>query len=598
VSEPPGGPLLLPAPREIEHTGAGLRIEQGRAPEPGCRRDRSLPAQGFALEIAADGVRIRAADDAGERYARGALAQIVAQCAPELPGLRIRDWPDFAQRGYMLDVSRDRVPTRETLGRIVGLLDTLRLNQLQLYTEHTFAYRDHETVWRDASPLTAEDVRWLDGECAARGIELVPNQNAFGHMERWLAHEPYRALAECPEGTARRDHTRRPPACLAPTDESLAFARGLFRELLPCFRSRTVNVNCDETFELGRGRSGSECRRHGTARVYLDWVLRLVDGLRSDGYAVQMWGDVVASAPELVPELRREGLTPLVWGYEAPRDPDGVPPAMREAISALGVDPESLRGFSVRVRPFADADLPFWVCPGTSSWNSLVGRLPNALGNLRDAAEAGLASGARGYLITDWGDNGHLQPWPVSLAPLAYGAAVSWCVGSNARLPLERTLGRVVLRDPSGELARALSLLGSAYTESGLDALNASPLFLALLAPPGAPLRVWGETNRERLAWVHGALDDGLARLARARPELDDAALIARELAASARLARHGAWRLARELLGTGPAPAVAAADLEQAIEEQRAVWLERSRPGGLDDSVARLRARLAEYSA
>ena len=88
----------------------------------------------------------------------------------------------------MLDVSRDRVPTRETLERIVGMLALARINQLQLYTEHTFAYRDHEIVWRDASPITPDDVRWLDALCVEHGIELVANQNCFGHMNRWLMH--------------------------------------------------------------------------------------------------------------------------------------------------------------------------------------------------------------------------------------------------------------------------------------------------------------------------------------------------------------------------------------------------------------------------
>ena len=29
-----------------------------------------------------------------------------------------------------------------------------KINQVFLYTEHTFAYEGHETVWKDADPLT------------------------------------------------------------------------------------------------------------------------------------------------------------------------------------------------------------------------------------------------------------------------------------------------------------------------------------------------------------------------------------------------------------------------------------------------------------
>ena len=117
-----------------------------------------------------------------------------------LPAVHIRDWPDIEVRGAMLDVSRDRVPTRATLERLVGILAAARYNHLQLYVEHTFAYRDHEEVWRHASPLTVDDMRWLDDLCAAHGIELVTNQNCFGHMGRWLSHDGYRQRAECPDG--------------------------------------------------------------------------------------------------------------------------------------------------------------------------------------------------------------------------------------------------------------------------------------------------------------------------------------------------------------------------------------------------------------
>jgi hypothetical protein len=71
------------------------------------------------------------------------------------------------------------------------------------------------------------------------------------------------------------------------------------------------------------------------------------------------------------------------------------------------------------------------VCPGTSSWNSIGGRTDNALANLRSAAENGLKHGARGYLTTDWGDNGHWQSLPISELGFALGAAYAWAWEAN-----------------------------------------------------------------------------------------------------------------------------------------------------------------------
>ncbi|MER3452256.1 MAG: glycoside hydrolase, partial [Acidimicrobiia bacterium] len=173
---------------------------------------------------------IRHRDGAGLRYALALLAQIRSQWPRGLPALEVDDHPDMARRAFLLDVSRDRVPTRETLERLVGLLALARYNELQLYTEHTFAYRDHEEVWRDASPLTPEDVRWLDAHCTAAGIELVPNQNCFGHMQRWLRHPTYRWRAECPDGAEVIPGLVAPPSVLAPTSANAAFVLDLLAE--------------------------------------------------------------------------------------------------------------------------------------------------------------------------------------------------------------------------------------------------------------------------------------------------------------------------------------------------------------------------------
>ncbi len=188
------------------------------------------------------------------------VEQLRAQCGTRLPGVLIEDSPDFPVRGYMLDISRDRVPTRQTLDRLIGLMSIARINHFELYTEHTFAYPGHEEVWRDASPITPDDVAWLDGRCREAGIELVPNQNCFAHMARWLKHKTYRGRAETPGGFTLAPGLTLPPSTLAPTPDNAAFALSLLDDLLPNFAARRVNIGCDETFELGKGISADEVR--------------------------------------------------------------------------------------------------------------------------------------------------------------------------------------------------------------------------------------------------------------------------------------------------------------------------------------------------
>ena len=378
------------------------------------------------------------------------------------------------------------------------------------------------------------------------------------------------------------------------TPENAAFALGLVREQMQHVRSRRVHIGCDETFELGRGKSAADVAERGRGRVYLDQLQRLMEPLRAEGCEMLFWGDIVRQHPELVPELPREGLCALAWHYEAPIDPESLPKEARELAARFGMTDEVLRGFGGVVRPFAEAGRPFWVCPGTSSWNSLVGRWPNARANCLDAAEQGAQHGAQGYLLTDWGDHGHLQPPSISFAPLVYAAVVAWNPAAHRDLDVAAALDAHVFDDAARVLGALCEEVGRLGDATGVRALNASPLFGALL--PAANIRVLGRAEPAAVAGVLTRIEAARERLAAARPRCADGEIVVRELAQALRLARHGAWRMARELGAPAPTDAELRRDLGEAIDEQRACWRLRSREGGLADSVARLEATRAGY--
>jgi hexosaminidase len=585
---------LFPVPRSLE-----LLPEPGPAPGTPVevRHDPDLPEQGYTLLLDGDGTRIGCRDDAGLRYAQQTLDQLRAD--PELAGraVRVRDWPDFAVRGFMLDVSRDRVPTRRTLRRYVEILAAARMNQLELYTEHTFAYADHAGVWAAASPLTVDDMRWLDALCAAHGITLVANQNTLGHMERWLSHEPYRERAEKPEGfTIHGRH--RPPSTLQPTPDNAAFAVELVRELAATVRARRVNIGADEPWELGKGRSAADAAERGLGQVYLDHLVRVATPLIEDGYEVLFWGDVLADHPEVAESLPSAGLVPVVWQYDGPAHArtalDRATPQQHEQWAADGFDMEALAGgFQERAKALTAAGRPFWVAPGTGAWNSIVGRLDNAVENLIDAAEVGREHGAVGYVVTTWGDHGHHEPPPVTYPGLLFGAAVSWCLDSNRDTDLAAALDHVVFDGPG--LGAALTAAGSVADLLDAPLLNSSAIFTVLLGAGDVPT-----VAPDRLAEAERVLSTAADALSHARPAAADGDVAVRETAqaialacfAVALLAAGGVARLAPEAAADD-----LLASLDRLLVEQRACWRLSARPGGLDDSVARfapLRTALA----
>ncbi|MGC9523530.1 MAG: glycoside hydrolase family 20 zincin-like fold domain-containing protein [Anaerolineae bacterium] len=534
--------------------------------------------EGYRLRITPEGITIHGHDAAGVFYGVCTLKQLLRQTQGEdLPAVEIHDWPDFPARGIMLDVSRNKVPEMETVYDLVDRLASWKFNQMQLYTEHTFAYRNHPEVWAEASPFTGEEILALDAYCRERFIELVPNQNSFGHMENWLVHERYAPLAETHEAFETPwGNTMQGPFGLAPEHPgSIELIRSLYDELLPHFSSKQVNVGLDETIDLGKGASKEICEERGVGRVYMDFLKKIYADVTRRGYTMQYWGDIIIHYPELIPELPKDAIA-LEWGYEFDH-PFGEHGAM-----------------------FAGAGVPYYVCPGTASWNSIAGRTDNALGNLTNAAESGLQHGATGYLLTDWGDRGHWQYLPMSYLGFGMGAAYAWAMEANRDVDVAEAISLFAFDDPTGTMGRIAYDLGNVYQVPGVPRIhNSSILFWLLQGLPGWA-RVEGDLSAESFETTLARIDDIMSALDDAEMERPDAELVKREYANAARLLRH-ACRRALQLLDEDEDPerkAELKADLEEAIEEHKALWLARNRPGGLKKSLARFDDLLEAYES
>src|SRR5215203_3311499 len=89
-----------------------------------------LLAQGSTLVVAEDGAAIAANDEAGLFYGVQTLIQLVKGHDRRLPSLRVEDRPALPVRGLMLDVTRGKVLTRETLTTVIETIAHYKLNQL------------------------------------------------------------------------------------------------------------------------------------------------------------------------------------------------------------------------------------------------------------------------------------------------------------------------------------------------------------------------------------------------------------------------------------------------------------------------------------
>jgi len=238
------------------------------------------------------------------------------------------------------------------------------------------------------------------------------------------------------------------------------------------------------------------------------------------------------------------------------------------------------------------------VCPGTSSWMSISGRVDNMIDDVRAAARAGVAHGAAGLLLTDWGDMGHhQQPW-VSDPGFATAAALAWCADVHADLDgaeLSTLLDVHCYDDPTRTMGPAVVALGQTYRMVAPRPPNMSALALPFFLPqwPMGTAVTDGLTAAD-LDRVRALVDETVIALGHARMGRADGPLVLQEMLATAGFLLLACDDLTLRLGGDGTLASVSPAErdglattLVGRIEEYQRLWLERCRPGGLSDSTA-----------
>ncbi len=427
--------LGLPLP--VARTG-GRREENVISLILSGRDDTAFAGEAFAYDLPADigeqasflhvsptGIVVAAFDEAGLFYGAQTLIQLIQQRGRALPALTVLDRPVLPRRGLMLDVSRMKVLTSETLASVARTLAHYKYNQLQLYTEHTYRFQNHPRFATDDGALTGNDILALDEVCRTHHIDLVPNFQSLGHQRELLENARYAHLSE----------TDWRWSLATGKDETFAFLDELYAEMLPNFSSSYFNVDADEPWDMGLGVSKAMTDEIGIGRVYLHHIKRLHELVTgTHGRTMMMWADMFWHHPDLIGEFP-DDIVLLDWWYE--------PKERFETVDVI-----------------AKAGRRFYVCPGTGSWMSLFPRIERAIVNTRGFVRDGVAAGAEGMLITDWGDNGHFQHLSWSWYPFLWAAECAWSGGETESAPFDDAFGRLFLHDVSGQQVAAIRELG------------------------------------------------------------------------------------------------------------------------------------------
>lgn len=426
---------------EIQHdTGMKIPVLKGEPVQGGIfltlHEEEGWKKEEYTLSIDEKEIRITGGSAQGLLCGIQTLRQIIRQEGALLTGIEIHDYPVFEARGFYHDVTRGRVPKMEWLKKLADTLSFYKINQMQLYIEHTFLFRNLSEMWRDDTPLTAEDIMELDAYCQDRGIDLVPSISCFGHLYKLLRTKQYRHLGEMPETAdepfslyGRMQHHTINPVL----EESYELITGLIREYMSLFTSKYFNICADETFDLGKGASKPVADKEGLERMYINYVNRLCKYVISQGKRPMFWGDVICGFPEFIRELPEETIC-LNWGYAWNQSEDGT-------------------------RKLAQAGAVQYVCPGVGGWNQFMNLHESAYLNITRMCAYGEKYHAIGVLNTDWGDFGHINHPALGIPGMIYGAVFSWNRADISFEEINHEISLIQYGDTSGKIVEIMANL-------------------------------------------------------------------------------------------------------------------------------------------
>ncbi|MDQ6787530.1 MAG: family 20 glycosylhydrolase [Acidobacteriota bacterium] len=387
----------------------------------------NLNDEGYALIVTKNRIVVGGKTVAGTFYGLQSLKQLVRGEGANafVQGARIIDFPTMRYRAFSDDISRGLVPTVDFVKRQIRNFAYLKMNMHSLYMEHTFASESNPLYAPEEGSLSPAELREIVAYAKNYHVEIVPEQQAFGHLHKVLKFEKYNSLAETPYGDV-----------LSPQNEnSYKFVAEIYKELDQIFPSKFFHIGGDETFELGQGRSADEVKEKGIGKVYFEHIRRVRDILKPYNRRLMMWGDIALNHPDLLGEIPKDVVV-MNWQYGARDD------------------------FKNKIEPFRQAGLEQFVCPSVWNFNLIFPNEENAVKNITNFVRDGQAAGAIGVMNTNWDDDGETL-FEMDWYGVAMGAAAGW---ENAPLDVERfdkKFDWTFFRADGDEFTKAIRTLGS-----------------------------------------------------------------------------------------------------------------------------------------
>ena len=284
------------------------------------KKDKKLGREGYAIRVDRH-VTVSAPEVTGAYWATRTLLQMSEQSEDRrLPKGQLRDWPDYALRGFMIDCGRKFIPM-SYLRDLVKIMSYYKMNTLQVHLNDNgfkqFFGHDWDKTYAafrlecDTYPgLTARDGYYtkrefidFQEEAASAFVEIIPEIDAPAHTLAFSHYKP-----EIGSKEYGMDHLD------LFNPETYTFMDGLFKEYLegdePVFRGPRVHIGTDEY-------SNKKKDVVEKFRAFTDRYIRLVE---SYGKQACVWGALTHADGET--PVKSENVIMSAWynGYADPKE--------------------------------------------------------------------------------------------------------------------------------------------------------------------------------------------------------------------------------------------------------------------------------------
>ena len=371
----------------------------------------------------------------------------------------IQEKPNFEDLGFMLDASRNAVPTVESVKLLLNTIASMGFNVLLLYLEDTYAIEGYPYFGYQRGSYSPEELREMDDYAFALGIELIPCIQTLAHLETTL---------RWPYGRAMKDTD---DILLVGDEKTYDFIAAMLKALSKNVRSRRIHLGMDEAFCLGRGTYLDKNEFEPRYRIFQKHLARVMDLCRAENYKPMIWSDMYfrfASARHdyydtttpLTDEIKNsipDDLSLVYWDYY--HDGDQFYQDMLKRHMEINTSEP-------------------WFAGGIWTWNGIKVNHGKMFKTTEAALKACVESGTKHVLATAWGDNGAETSIFEALLGLQYFAEMSWNETSPSR---ERALLRYKLTlGADGEAFYNMRLFDEvpAVSQDNMSSVNPSKYIL------------------------------------------------------------------------------------------------------------------------